>query len=83
MTALRDKVRSLPEFAAAVTKHDTNLLTADSLIYVGGDGDVTVYTTQGSGPITFAGMSAGDILPVKCRRVMSTDTTATLMVAIW
>jgi len=79
----RNPVVSIAGHAADVTPHDTNLLDCDAAIYVGGAGDVTVYTVQGEGPITFAGVPAGSILPVKVSRVMSTDTDATDMVAVW
>ena len=68
--------------AAAVTKDDTKHLECASFIYVGGDGNVNVYTAAHE-TVLFVGMSAGDILPVLCVKVMSTSTTATNMVAIW
>ena len=83
MSRARNNITSIVEHAADITPHDSNLLDYDSAVYVGGAGDVTVYTIHGEGPITFAGMTAGTILPVKVRRVMDTDTDATSLVAIW
>lgn len=76
-------IGTLPENAFAITPHDTTHLAASCAVYVGGDGDVTVYLVNGDGPITFSGMSAGDILPVKASRVMNTNTTATLLIGIY
>ena len=50
-------------------------------IYVGGDGDVSVETADGS-TIVFVGLTAGSFLPMLVTRVNSTSTTATNMVAI-
>ena len=75
-------MRNIPSSALAVTPSDTANLEAESVIYVGGDGDVAILTSDGD-TVTFAGLSAGDILPVACIRVMSTNTTATNLVAIW
>ena len=76
-------IRGMPENAFAITPHDTTHLAQSAAVYVGGAGDVTVYLVNGDGPITFAGLTAGDILPVKASRVMSTDTDATLLIGIY
>lgn len=75
-------LRPIPIYAAAVTPSDTADLDAVAAIYVGGDGDVAVIT-EGGNTVTFAGMSAGDILPVAVARVMDTNTDATNLIAIW
>lgn len=51
-------------------------------LYVGGAGDVTIHDIDGN-TITFAGVPAGTVLPVKAMRVMATDTDATDIVAIY
>lgn len=68
--------------AEAVTKHDTNDLTYVSRgIYVGGTGDVAAVMVSGD-VVTFSAVPAGTLLPIRCKRINSTNTTATLMVAV-
>lgn len=68
----------------AITKSDTVPLTRHcDAIYVGGAGDVAVITAQGTVAVTFSGMAAGTILPVRCKQVMSTNTTATNLVGLF
>lgn len=71
-----------PEDAAAVTPSDTTDLPQFSVIFVGGAGNVKVTTAQGSA-VTFSGINAGSVIPVRVRRVWSTGTTATLMTAVF
>ena len=82
MTRERNEVRGIPSRAAAVVASDTEILEADSVLYIGGDGDCVVYTSENDGPLTFKGLVAGDILPVSVRRVMEAST-CTDMIAVW
>jgi hypothetical protein len=68
--------------AVAVTPHDTTLLAnvADAL-YIGGAGNVTVFTVAGTA-IAFNGATAGSVIPIKAQRVNATGTTATNIVAL-
>ena len=66
--------------AAAVTKSDTTKVAFDAL-YVGGTGDVAVTTVAGS-VVTFTAVPAGSIIPIRCTRVMSTNTDATAIVGL-
>jgi len=67
--------------AAAITKSDTvNLERLTDAIFVGGAGIVVVVFQDGS-TANFTCV-AGQILPVRAKRVNSTTTTATLMVAL-
>ncbi len=69
--------------AFAITKSDTVNFTVNVRgIYVGGTGDVVVVTPDGDA-ITFVGVPAGTILPVRAKRVNSTSTTATSMVGLY
>ena len=71
------------EHAAAVTPNDsTDLATFARALYIGGAGNVKVNTIRGE-TVTFSGVLAGSILPVRVARVHSTDTTATNIVALW
>lgn len=72
--------------AAAVTKSDTVMLTFGRCrsLYVGGAGDIAVkFAETGETAVTFTGVPAGSILPVSCKYVMSTNTTATAIVALY
>ena len=68
----------------AITPHDTTdfdgFVTRG--IYVGGAGDVVVVDHLGNA-VTFSSVPAGTILPIRARRVNSTSTTATNMVALY
>lgn len=68
--------------AAAITPNDSADLTDSArAIYIGGDGDVRLTTVNGD-TVTFVGVKAGTVLPVRTRRVLSTSTTATGLVAL-
>jgi len=68
--------------AAAITKSDTvDLAKLSDAIYVGGAGVVVVVFPDGS-KASFTCV-AGQILPVKAKRIDSTNTTATLMIALY
>lgn len=71
-----------PEDAAAVSPSDSVDLPQFSVIYVGGAGNVKVTTAQGTA-VTFTGVNAGTVIPVRVRRVWSTGTTATAMTAVF
>ena len=69
----------------AVTPHDSTDFTAGICegIYVGVTGNVAVVFVGASTAVVFTGVPAGTILPVRARRVNSTNTTATNMVALY
>lgn len=68
--------------AAAVTPNDSADLTEPAkALYVGVAGDVSVDLVQGGESIVFKNVQG--ILPVAVKRVNSTDTTATDIVALW
>lgn len=68
--------------ATAVTKSDTTILNCRAL-YVGGTGDVAVVLANDSSAVTLTNVPAGTLLPIACKKVMSTNTTATDMVALF
>lgn len=72
--------------AVAVTPHDDNDLgTYAKALFVGVGGDV-VAIPVGNGdnePVTFKNCAAGSVLPVMVRRVKSTSTTATNILALY
>jgi len=63
--------------AAAITKSDTES-NAFSSIYVGGAGNVTVITEEGT-TVTFTAPPVGTIIPIRTQKVLA-STTATLLV---
>jgi hypothetical protein len=68
--------------AFAITPSDTVPLEFFSrAIYVGGAGNISVVMLDDS-TIPFAGLVAGSILPIRVKRVNSTGTTATNLVAL-
>lgn len=69
--------------ALEVTPNDAvDLANTTRALYVGVAGDVKV-DMYGSGTVTFVGVSAGSLLPVRVDRVYSTGTTAASIVALW
>jgi len=63
--------------AVEITKSDT-ANNAFSGIYVGGTGAVAVVTEAGT-TVTFSGVPAGTVLPIRTQKVLAA-TTATLLV---
>ena len=68
-----------PIISGVVTKSDTTALDFTSL-YVGGTGHVNISHDGGKTTTLFSAVPVGTIIPVKGNRVMSTSTTATLIV---
>ncbi len=55
-------------------------------VYIGGAGNLVCEMKNASGvwsSITFTGLLAGSILPIATRRILSTNTTATFINALW
>jgi hypothetical protein len=72
--------------AFPVTKSDTDKFMPATggkinALYIGGAGNVAVRTLTGR-VITFTAVPVGTILPIQCERVMSTNTTATLIIGL-
>lgn len=69
--------------AAAITKSDTVDIPEGltDAVYVGGAGIVAAVFQNGE-VVNFTAV-AGEILPIRIKRVNSTTTTATLMVALY
>jgi hypothetical protein len=69
--------------AAAVTPADgADLAKAAQALYVGGAGALVVDTKLGT-TVTFAAVPAGTTLLLRVKRVRSTGTTATSIVALY
>jgi hypothetical protein len=68
--------------AFAITKSDTVVFVEQpSALYIGGTGDVNVVTTKGQ-TVLFSAVPVGAILPIKVKQVLSTSTTASLIIGI-
>lgn len=67
--------------AVTITPSDTVEQTYRA-IYVGGAGNVAVVPESGSAAVTFTAPPVGSIIPIRTRKVMSTNTTATLLVGL-
>lgn len=71
------------EYAVAVTPSDgSDLAQATRALYIGVAGNVAVNMPDG-GSVTFVGLTAGQILPIRAKRVLATGTTATSIVALY
>lgn len=72
------------ENAFAITPDDNNdLATHTRGIWVGGAGDIVLTLARDGASVTFAGAVAGTVIPVRAKRVHSTDTTATNLVGLY
>lgn len=72
------------ENAETVSKSDTvDLVNISRGIWCGGAGNLAVIMAGNAATITFVGVPAGTLVPVRVTRVMSTNTTATSMVSVW
>lgn len=69
--------------AVAVTPHDaTELAQVSRGLFVGGTGTMTCLMNDGS-VVLFTGVPSGCIMPLRVKRVNSTGTTATNIVALY
>jgi hypothetical protein len=68
-------------FAAVTPDDDTDLPIRATGLYVGGEGNVSVVSWDNE-VVTFTGLAAGAVLPIPVRRVRSTGTTATGIIAL-
>lgn len=85
LTTIRDNaLLTIPSAsAAAVTPHDSTNFAGGVCrgLYVGGAGNL-VAIVNGTA-ITFTGVPAGTVLPIRATRVNATSTTATAIVALY
>lgn len=70
---------------AAVTPADGSDLAGGiaKALYVGAAGNVALQAAEDSSAVTLVGVAAGTILPIRVKRVMSTNTTASSIVALY
>jgi len=67
--------------AVAVTPSDSTVLDTTRALYVGGSGTVVVDMLDSGSAISFVGVPAGTVLPVRVTKVKAA-TTATSIVAL-
>lgn len=62
----------------------TDLAIATKAIYIGGAGTLSVELVgdEPGSSVTFTGISAGSLLPIRVRKVLATGTTATLLIGL-
>ena len=69
--------------AYAITPSDSaDLSVLTRGLYVGTAGNVAVILALDSVAVTFVGVPAGSLLPIRVKRLMATNTTATNLVAV-
>lgn len=68
--------------AVAVTPSDSTVLAPTQCLYVGTTGNVAVVTVGGQ-TVTFTGVPAGTVLPIRCTKVNATNTTASTILALF
>lgn len=69
--------------AVAVTKSDATLLPVTRGIYIGGTGDIAVIFAGDTAAVTLVAPALGIVHPWQVTKVMSTNTTATSIVAMY
>lgn len=78
-----DRVESPSRKAVEITPDDNNdLATWSKALYIGGGGNIEVQLVDDSGPTTFIAVPTGTVLPIRAKRIFSTGTTATFIVAL-
>lgn len=77
-----ERLISSPKAAAVTPSDSTNLSYDTRAIYVGTGGNVVAVFTDNTA-ITFSNVPAGTILPIVVKRVNSTNTTASNIVALY
>jgi hypothetical protein len=73
------------ERAVAVTPSDSTVLDCEGF-YVGGAGNVAIVPKRGGTTgtaVTLTACIVGQYYPIACHKIMSTNTTATLVVALY
>lgn len=65
----------------SVTPSDSTVVACQAL-YIGATGNVAILAEGDSSAVTLSNVPVG-LLPIACNKVMSTNTTATAIVAIY
>jgi hypothetical protein len=73
----------LPTKHFAITKSDSTKFHKPTRVYVGGTGNVNCVDWGTGTTVLYTAVPAGTILPVLVEQILSTSTTATLMVGTY
>ena len=68
--------------AVAVTKSDETVLNCQGF-FVGGNGNVAIIPLAGGDAVTLTGCVVGTVYAIGAQKIMSTNTTATNIVALY
>lgn len=68
--------------AADVTKSDSTVVDCEGF-YVGGAGNVAIVPKGGGAAVTLTAIIPGTLYPIACQKIMSTNTSATAIVALY
>lgn len=81
-TGVGGRITSRGANAIAITPSNVTVYDPPIEVYVGGTGNVNVvpYGRKSDASVLFTGVAVGASLPVLCKQVLATNTTATLMV---
>jgi hypothetical protein len=80
---LASGLHSPAKAAFSVTPNDsTDLAISSRGVYVGASGDLKV-DMVGGGTVTFVGLAAGVVHPLRVKRIYSTGTTATGIIGVY
>lgn len=79
---LSDDTAPAIDAAAVTTSDSTDLPLTARALYIGTGGNVNLDTISGS-TVVFVNLPAGSILPLKVKRVRTTSTTASNIVALY
>lgn len=74
-------IEAFNQFVAVTPSDTVDLPVVPCALYVGGAGNVVAVKGDNT-TVTFTGVPAGTVLPISCRRVNNTNTTATAIVAL-
>jgi len=67
-----------------ITPNDSSdLADVTRALYVGVTGDVVVIAANDSSSITIKNAQAGTVLPIQCKRILATGTTASQLVGMY
>lgn len=68
----------------AITTSDSTDYSDDPFraVWVGGAGNIAVIAENDTAAVTISGVQAGTLLPISVTKIMSTNTTATLIVGV-
>ena len=70
------------ERAVAVSPSDSTIVDCEAF-YVGGAGNVAIVAKRGGSAVTLTAVVVGAVYPIACSKIMSTNTTATAIVALY